>query len=83
MADARSAVVLQCKDCPHWYGGEDYGYGSCRLKLRREEQRFLPFGQQECDEGVREGAVGGGRRVGNGVSGDTVVGNGRAGADDG
>ena len=52
LADARSAAVLQCKDCPHWYGGEDYGYGSCRLKLRRDEQRFLTFGQQECDEGV-------------------------------
>ncbi|MCH2447863.1 MAG: hypothetical protein MK219_02305 [Candidatus Poseidoniia archaeon] len=44
--------MLRCKDCPHWYGGEDYGYGSCRLKLQRDEQRFLTFGQQECDEGV-------------------------------
>lgn len=47
-----SVAVLRCKDCPHWYGGEDYGYGSCRLKLQRDEQRFLTFGQQECDEGV-------------------------------
>ena len=61
MGDGRSAAVLRCKDCPHWYGGEDYGYGSCRLKLRREEQRFLTFGQQECDEGMEEGAVNDGR----------------------
>ena len=60
LADARSAVVLQCKDCPHWNGGEDYGYGSCRLKLQRDEQRFLTFGQQECDEGVDPDVAAGG-----------------------
>jgi hypothetical protein len=29
--------------------------------LRREEQRFLTFGQQECDEGMQEGSVDNGR----------------------
>jgi|TARA_B100001741_G_scaffold69266_1_gene55356 hypothetical protein len=47
--------MLKCKDCPHWYGGEDFGYGSCRLKLQREEKKFLTFGQQDCDEGLDNG----------------------------
>ena len=45
--------MLKCKDCPHWYGGEDYGYGSCRFKLKREEKKYLTFGQMDCDEGVK------------------------------
>lgn len=45
-------IMLKCKDCPHWYGGEDFGYGSCRLKLQRNEKKFLTFGQQDCDEGL-------------------------------
>ena len=48
-------MMLKCKDCPHWYGGEDFGYGSCRLKLQREEKKFLRFGQQDCDEGLDNG----------------------------
>ena len=48
-------MMLKCKDCPHWYGGEDFGYGSCRLKLQREEKKFLTFGQQDCDEGLGNG----------------------------
>jgi len=52
MATGDWAGVFACKDCPHWYGGEDHGYGSCRPKLRRDEARFLTFGQQHCDEGV-------------------------------
>ena len=39
--------MLKCKDCPHWYGGEDYGYGSCRLKLQVKKKKFLTFGQQD------------------------------------
>jgi hypothetical protein len=45
-------IMLRCKDCPHWYGGEDFGYGSCRLKLQRSDKKFLTFGQQDCDEGL-------------------------------
>lgn len=45
-------IMLKCKDCPHWYGGEDFGYGSCRLKLQRVDKKFLTFGQQDCDEGL-------------------------------
>ena len=44
--------MLKCKDCPHWNGGEDYGYGSCRFKLKREEDKYLTFGQMDCDEAV-------------------------------
>ena len=47
-----SSCVLKCKDCPHWYGGEDYGYGSCRFKLKRKDEKYLTFGQMDCDEGV-------------------------------
>ena len=46
--------MLNCKDCPHWYGGEDFGYGRCRIKLQRDEKKFLTFGQQDCDEGLTE-----------------------------
>ena len=46
--------MLKCKDCPHWYGGEDYGYGSCRLKLQVKRKKFLTFGQQDCDEGYSD-----------------------------
>ena len=47
--------MLKCKDCPHWYGGEDHGYGSCRLKLQVKKEQFLTFGQQDCDEGYSDG----------------------------
>ena len=46
-------LMLKCKDCPHWYGGEDFGYGSCRLKLQVKKKKFLTFGQQDCDEGLK------------------------------
>ena len=46
-------LMLKCKDCPHWYGGEDFGYGSCRLKLQVNKKKFLTFGQQDCDEGLK------------------------------
>ncbi len=47
-------LMLKCKDCPHWYGGEDFGYGSCRLKLQIKKKKFLTFGQQDCDEGLKD-----------------------------
>ena len=43
--------ALQCKDCPQWYGGEDFGLGPCRLKRARAADRYITYGQHACDEG--------------------------------
>ncbi len=42
--------ALRCKDCPQWYGGEDYGLGPCRLKRARGADRYVTYGQHACDE---------------------------------
>ena len=47
--------MLKCKDCPTGTEGEDHGYGSCRLKLQVKKEKFLTFGQQDCDEGYSDG----------------------------
>lgn len=44
----------QCKRCPYWYGAEDDEYGPCSLKTARSQDRFLTFGDWDCDEGFFE-----------------------------
>ena len=44
--------MLRCRDCDQWYGGEDGGYGPCRLKLVRSNIGYVTFGGHECDEGL-------------------------------
>ncbi len=42
---------LCCRDCPHWYGSEDDGFGPCTIKSQREARRPLTYGGHACDEG--------------------------------
>ncbi|HEX9709746.1 MAG TPA: hypothetical protein VGB42_07285 [Candidatus Thermoplasmatota archaeon] len=44
-------VSLLCRDCPHWYGSEDDGYGPCTVKSQRQARRPLTYGGHTCDEG--------------------------------
>jgi hypothetical protein len=44
-------VELCCRDCPHWYGSEDDGFGPCTIKSQREARRPLTYGGHACDEG--------------------------------
>lgn len=41
---------LRCKECIYWYGGEDFGFGPCQIKLQRSDRAYVTFGQQLCDE---------------------------------
>ncbi len=50
----------RCKRCPYWYGAEDDEYGPCSLKTARGWERFLTFGDWECDEGLTEPVDAGG-----------------------
>ncbi len=44
------AKGLLCKGCAYWYGGEDFGYGPCQVKLQRGDRAHLTHGQHPCDE---------------------------------
>ena len=49
------AKELRCKDCAFWYGGEDFGFGPCQVKLQRGDKEYITHGQHDCDEPAVKG----------------------------
>ena len=49
------AKGLRCKECAFWYGGEDFGFGPCQLKMQRGDRAYITHGQHDCDEPTVKG----------------------------